>query len=233
MKLRDFKGLFTTTKVSFIRSENIANDYYEIRLEKPKNLTWRPGEHGIFKLPGKKVENKKWRAFSIASSPKEDIILLGTRAGEKISSFKQQLITMKHGETVQIRGPFGWFVSKSSENPIVLIALGVGITPIRALLVQLEHRHQLEVDVVYSSNDYYMFKERIDTVISQNKSFNIDYVSTKEDTEISILKQVKKYGNSANYYISGSMKGIKSIKRLLKEKGIKSSRIINDPFLGY
>ena len=43
----------------------------------------------------KKIDGKKWRAFSIASTQKEDVILLGTRTGKTPSSFKKALIRLK------------------------------------------------------------------------------------------------------------------------------------------
>ncbi len=233
MKLKDLKGIGQTMESKFISAENVFGDYYEIKLEKPEVLKWDSGKHAIFSLPNSKIEGKKWRALSIASTPKENVILLGTRTGEKISSFKQELINMKPGEIVKLRGPFGWFTLKDNTTPLVLIALGVGVTPIRSLLVKLEHQHDREVNVIYSSSDFYMFKETIDKVINHNQTFNIEYTKSIEETKEAINNQAKKYENQAQYYVSGPMNAIKSVQTQLKELGIKQDRIIKDPFLGY
>lgn len=233
MKIRDFKGVFHTSKVKFLSAKNIGEDYYEIRLETPKGLTWRPGEHGIFSIPGKKVNGKKWRAFSIASTPQEGVILLGTRTGKTISDFKKALLSLNEGDLVKLRGPFGWFIEQDMTSPVVMIGLGVGITPIRALLTKFEHQKDRKVDVVYSSQKTFMFKERIEEIINNNESFNITYPVSIEETKKAIDALSMKYSNGAYYYISGSANAIKSIKKQLKSKGIKSRRIINDPFLGY
>ncbi|MDC0559092.1 FAD-dependent oxidoreductase [Candidatus Izimaplasma bacterium] len=233
MKLKDFKGITKTHETKFISAENVYGDYYEIRLEKPEGLKWDSGKHAIFSLPNNKIEGKKWRAFSIASTPKENVILLGTRTGESISSFKKELVNMNAGEAVKVRGPFGWFTLKDNITPLVLISLGVGVTPVRSLLIKLEHQHDREVNVIYSSSDFYMFKERIEKVINHNHSFKIEYTKSIEDTKQAINNQAKNYGNNAQYYISGPIKAIKSVQSQLKELGIKQDRIVKDPFLGY
>lgn len=231
MKLRDFKGLFKSNKTSFVSAENVYGDYYKIVLEKTDKIDWRPGEHGVFTLPNNKVKGKKFRAFSVASTSSENSIILGTRTGEKMSSFKEQLLQMKKGDTVKVRGPFGWFVEQDEKSPMVLIALGVGITPMRSLLVDLKENKNKKVDLLYSSSDFYMFKEEIDFIVDSNKEFDIKYLKTIEETNKSIKEKVDRYKNDAYYYISGNPAAINAIKKDLKAKGIKGKRIINDPFL--
>merc|ERR1711879_526739 len=135
--LKYFKGLFKTSHVEFVKATNVYEDYYEIELKPEAGTSWVSGMHAVFTLPNKKVKGKKFRAFSIASTQKENTILLGTRTGKEVSSFKQALLSMKQGEKVKMRGPFGWFHLMNDSSPIVMIALGVGITPIRALLTEL------------------------------------------------------------------------------------------------
>jgi len=233
MKIKDFKGVFQTMNVKFISAKNIGKDYYEIKLEKPKGLTWRPGEHAIFSIPSQKISGKKWRGFSIASTSKENVILLGTRTGNTMSEFKRVLLNLSPGDLVKMRGPFGWFTEQDQKTPVVMIALGVGITPIRALLAEFEHQKDRKVDVIYSSQDIYMFKDIIDEIIQHNESMDITYTSSINETKDAINRLSKQYSNNAYYYISGSLKGIKSVKNQLKENGIKSKRMINDFFLGY
>jgi NAD(P)H-flavin reductase len=233
MKLSDFKGVLKTVELEFINIENVSEDYYIIRLKKPEGLVWRPGEHAIFSLPHKNVEGKKTRAFSIASTSKEENILLGTRTGKAVSSFKQNLIDMKQGEKVLMRGPFGWFVQQDDTTPSVLISLGVGVTPMRALLKEFSENGNINVDFIYSSTSTFLFEEEINQMINANENFDITYAKTIEETNEAVIDAQKKYGNNAYYYIGGSQNGIKAITKLLKSKGIKRKKIIHDPFIGY
>lgn len=233
MKIKDFKGIRNTFETKFISATNVDSDYYVVELEKPEGLKWIPGQHALFTLPSRNVDGKKFRGLSIASTPKEGVILLGTRTGKETSSFKKEFLSLKPGEPVKVRGPFGGFTLKDNTTPVVLISLGVGVTAIRALLVKLEHQHDREVNVIYSSNDFYMFKNRIDEVINHNKTFNIEYTKSIDETVKAINIQAEKYSNTAYYYISGPSKAIKSVQKQLKEIGIKKDRILNDPFFGY
>jgi ferredoxin-NADP reductase len=233
MKLKDFKGIGKTTMVEFIDAKNVFEDYYEITLQAPKGLKWVPGTHGIFSIKDKELKGKKWRAFSIASTPEEGVILLGTRTGKNISDFKKKLTTMKKGDLVKMRGPFGWFTLQDQESPLVMIGMGVGITPIRALLKQLDKKTDRKVDLVYSSDKLFLYEDMINDTVKSNKSFDVQYVNTIEDTVNAYSELAKKHKNDAYYYISGNQNAIKSVKKALKKLNIKSSRMIFDPFLGY
>lgn len=233
MKISDFKGVFKRSYAYVESIENPYDDYYIIKLRPENNLGWQPGEHAIFTLPDNKVEGKKWRAFSIASISAEKHITLGIRTGNKISSFKSQLIKMKIGERVQVRGPFGWFRVRDNETPMVMIASGVGITPIRAILKQLENDTTRMIHTVYASKEFHLFGEELSILSDQNESISLIKTESRDETTLAYRELAKSYGNDAFYYISGSMQTIKAIKSSLAEYGIKKKRIINDPFLGY
>lgn len=233
MKLSDFKGIF---KKSIARVESVRNvygDYYEIKLIPENNISWQAGEHGIFRLMDRNVKGKSFRAFSLASTSDEKIIILGTRTGKEISSFKSELISMQKGERILINGPFGWFKIQDDISPIVMIAGGVGITPIRALLKRLEEDESRPVELIYSSSEYYLFDDDIHKIISSNSKIALHKTSSRKETEDIIDELAIKYMNSAYYYISGARPFIKGVKNQLINKNIKKNRVINDPFFGY
>lgn len=233
MKISDFKGLFKTSILTIESVNNAYGDYYEIRLKPAEGVTWKPGEHGIFKLPNNTVEGKKWRGFSVASISSEGVMILGTRTGKVVSSFKKELISMKKGEQVAIRGPFGWFRIQDSVTPIVMIAAGVGITPIRALIKQLEEDVSRPVEVVYASRDYYLFEEEIQAIVKSNEKIILHKTTDNKETNAVVDELIDTYKNNGYYYVSGSSSFINAMKKQILVKGVKKKRIINDPFLGY
>lgn len=230
MKISDFKGIFKKDKYKVLSVDNPYEDYYVVKLEAHKE--WIPGEHGIFRIPDRNIEGKKWRAFSIASVPSEGYMMIGTRTGKQISSFKKALISLKQGDEISISGPFGWFKLQDKTSPLVLIASGVGITPIRALLKELEETMR-SVTVIYASKDYHLFGDDIKGITDKNNNIKLIKTESRDMTQSDIEKLAKQYGNKAYYYISGAMPVIKSIKKNIKSLGVKGKRIINDPFLGY
>lgn len=233
MKLRDFKGLFNKSKITVESINNPYADYYIIDFKPGSINDWTPGEHGIFSMANQRIEGRKWRAFSLASIPEEGTIKIATRTGDNISSFKEHLISLKKGDRITMRGPFGWFKIQDETTPIVLIAGGIGITPIRALLKEILHQTKRDIILLYSSKAYYLFKDDIEKFQEKNNKIQFKKLKNKSEMSTEIHIQSKKYGNHAYYYIAGSSNFIRSIKVSLKEKEIKSSRIINDSFLGY
>ena len=169
MKLSDFGGLLKKTELKFISAENVSGDYWVVKLEPAKGMTWIPGEHGIFTIPGKKLTGKKWRAFSVASTPREGNILLGTRTGAITSNFKNALFSLKPGEKVNVRGPFGWFKLQKGEKQIVMFATGVGITPIRALAFELKEHPEVNAELIQTGK-YHLFREEIEKLTEEVKN---------------------------------------------------------------
>jgi len=233
MKKMNMSGLFKKSTTEIISVDNPYGDYYTVRLKPAEGTHWEAGEHGIYTIPDKNVEGKRWRAFSVATVENEGSIMLGTRTGKNISSFKQQLIKLKAGDKMDVRGPFGWFLLQDETSPIVLVATGVGITPIRALLKEVENDSKRNVEVIYSSKEFYLFGDEIESITKNNDKITLTKTSTREATQSAITEIAAKYNSNAYYYVSGASKAISSIKKLLKSSGIKGGRVINDPFLGY
>lgn len=233
MKLSDLKGLFNTSEITVESIKNPYGDYYVIDL-KPGNInTWSPGEHAIFTIPSRRITGKKRRTFSLASAPEEGFIRIGTRVGEHISSFKEQLISLKKGDKINMRGPFGWFKIKDQTTPMVLIAGGVGITPIRSMLAQVLKESNRDVILLYASKTFHLFKDDIVNFQKQNNKIQFLELTNEVDMFSAINKEVDKFGNDAYYYISGSKDFVASISKDLKVKQIKSKQIVKDQFLGY
>lgn len=233
MKISDIKGIFKKSTLTIVSVEHKHGDYYQIIMKPEVGVTWNPGEHGIFTLPDRKVQGKKWRAFSIASIPEENVMIIGTRTGKAISNFKKELISMKKGDKVTIRGPFGWFKVQDLTSPIVMVVGGVGITPIMSILKQLKRDSSRPVELLYASSEYYLFDDEIQAIALENRSITIHKTHTNEETSTTLATLVDKYRNEAYYFISGAPSFIRAIKKQLKNADVKGKRIINDPFFGY
>ncbi|OJF94183.1 FAD-dependent oxidoreductase [Alkalibacterium sp. 20] len=233
MKVNDFTGMFSRTSLTIDSIENPHDDYYVITFDYPKGLTWDPGEHGIFTLPGKKVTGRSFRIFSVASSPSENKMMIATRANEPVSNFKQVLFSLSKGDKVNMLGPFGWYKVKDDTSPIVLIAAGIGITPDRAMIKQLENDTRRDVFLVYSSSDTHLFKDELDSMALNNPRFRLFYTTGREQTRETYLKLAYTLGNDAIYYIAGKPKSVKDISKRLRENNINFTRIVFDSYFGY
>jgi ferredoxin-NADP reductase len=74
-------------------------------------------------------------AYSIASAPSDGNRL---EIGIKIKGdFTKRASNLMPGDRVDLQGPFGVFVLPPGEGPMVIFAAGIGITPFRSMLRQL------------------------------------------------------------------------------------------------
>lgn len=233
MKLNDFKGLLSRTTLTVHSIQNPHDDYYVIKFDYPRDLIWDSGEHGLFTIPGKKVSGQPFRIFSVASSPSEDKLMIATHANEPISNFKKTLFSLSEGDEVNMLGPFGWYKTKDASTPIVMIAAGIGITPNRSMIKQLEHDTRRDVFLVYSSSDTHLFKDEIDTIAENNPKFRPFYTNDREQTRNAYLKLADVLGNDAIYYIAGKPRTVFDISKRLRNSGVSFTHIVFDPYIGY
>lgn len=227
------KGMSKKSVATFISIENPDIDYYQIKLQPEAGFTWNAGEHIMMRLPGHASIKGQYRMFSIASIPEEGILLFGTRTGQEVSDFKKVLINLKPGDEVSIQGAFGWFRIRDEQSPIVLFAGGVGITPVRAVVKELAHNQNRPIDIVFSSQDYYLFGDDIQEIADNNPSMTLHKVSTPEETQARLSELAEKYGDQAYYYMSASPRVVESVSKLLQSKGISGKRLIDDTMRGY
>ena len=233
MVISDLSGLFRKSVVTVESIENPFDDYYIVRLRPAPGVTWIPGEHGIFRLPLRDVRAWNWRPFSVASIPEEGVILIGTRTGPKMSPFKRLLLHLEKGSPVKLNGPFGWFKVKDATSPIVLFASGVGITPIRAILMSLRQDTSRDIEIVYASGGRYLFGEKIEEIVRENPRMILHKTTDPESTRAQLSALIEKHGNLAFYFISAAPGVIGSVRKHLRSRGIRRKRIVDDTFWGY
>lgn len=87
--------LFRKTELKLIEKRNESGAKYVFDFKSKYPLDWKAGQDGIFTFNGKKFKGKKYRVFSLASSPDEKNIIIGTNIVENPSEFKAELNSMK------------------------------------------------------------------------------------------------------------------------------------------
>jgi NAD(P)H-flavin reductase len=233
MKIADFKGIFSKAYLEVESVENPFKDFYLIKLKLPNGYTWSAGEHVNISFPDRKYMGRKWKTFSIASIDKEGYMLIATRTGEEASRYKSHLIDLRPGERVGVRGPFGSFKIADTSSPSVLVASGVGITPMRALIKAMAEDSNREINLVFAASDYYLFADEIEAMTVENSNIKLFKTSNRADTLEKVADLAAEYGNKAYYYMSGSNSMINSTEDVLNNKEISKKRIVKDPFIGY
>lgn len=88
------------------------------------------------------------RYFTLSSAPSEPALTITTRLVAAPSSFKRALDGLPVGSLVEASGPGGRFTYPSDDPPALFVAGGIGITPFRSVLVDLNAR-SCAADIVF------------------------------------------------------------------------------------
>jgi ferredoxin-NADP reductase len=203
--------------------------------EPEQPLTWQPGQYLHYVLDHPNPDDRgteRW--FTIASAPFEKHIQITTRFdGERESSFKRALDAMEPGDEIEADGPKGSFTLQEGEHHHIFIAGGIGITPYRSMVQQLNHDHiQPRIDLLYANkDDNFVFKSELAQLQASNPSFKIlEFVDKRIDEP-----DLEKYfsDRSAVYYLSGPRSMVEAYEHLFAERGIDKTAVMTDYFPGY
>ena len=101
-----------------------------LRMNKPEDYTFKPGQWGYFTVEGDC--GKVSRSLSFSSSPTEPYLEFTKRLSD--SDFCQNIMQLQVGDEVSFRGPMGNLVYEGGLDKVAFLAGGIGITPIRSIL---------------------------------------------------------------------------------------------------
>ena len=165
-------------------------------------ITWEAGQFMVYSLPHEKEDIRgRQRFFTISSAPFEKNPMISTRIFNRRSSFKNALYNMKIGDEINAKGPDGDFVIDNPNQKSVFLAGGIGITPFRSIILELDHKNQpLNTTLLYSNKiSDFPFKNRFDKIASKNTNLKIHYLENKRIDEDAIKEHVPNLGDIIFY----------------------------------
>jgi ferredoxin-NADP reductase len=231
---QDMLAVFKKRELPLIKNYKESEDVYTFLFKKEEDLTWKAGQHGLFTITHRKIKNAT-RPFSIASSPTENVVRITMKINDNPSEFKKAMLELKKGMIITMSGPVGPFHLKDS-SPTILIAGGIGITPFRSILKQIQSDGSLiekPIHLLYlDSNNPYLFKEELDE-IANNTSLTVTYLDSKDSLPQEINKYVNLYKNDGKYFVAGPKLMVETVIGYLQSHNISKRNIKKDSFFGY
>jgi ferredoxin--NADP+ reductase/benzoate/toluate 1,2-dioxygenase reductase subunit len=126
MKVQVDEAVFVIDKV-----RHLTESTYVLRFSR-NGMQFTPGQHLVLGLPG----STELREYSIYSGIHEDYLeVLIKEVDEGVVS--KQLKTIKAGDPIEVRGPYGFFLSQSSQaenESFLFLSSGTGIAPFHSFV---------------------------------------------------------------------------------------------------
>ena len=221
-----------TRQVKLLAKEIIADNTLLLTFEKPKHLIYQAGQYAVLQLDTPKYTDLDLplRPLSMVSHPSQETLCFAMRLSD--SAFKRSVAEMAIGDTATIFAPMGDFTLHISEH-IVFFAAGIGITPIMAMLKELEAQHFAgQVTLCYSC--------KRETAAAFHK--DLQHISLANYTYLPVFTEYQKRIDStfvsehipalleSSCYIVGTHAFIQEIEQMLLRKGVKQKAIVKDDF---
>jgi len=222
-------------KLTLSHKQPETSDVQTFLLEPKTAFSWRPGQYLHYVFKHEHADNRgPERFFTIASAPFEKHVQITTRrAAEHGSSFKAALWDAPIGTQLEADGPKGEFTLAEGEHHHVLIAGGIGITPYRSMLVQLDHDgRDPPIDLLYANESAELvFGELLRELTRRRPHFKLHEFIGRRLAPADLSPYAKEADSI--FYLSGPRAMVEAYQQMLTDLGVPEERIKTDYFPGY
>lgn len=185
---------------------------------------------------------KEGKAYSISSAPHENKLSITVK---DMGLFSGMLCNLESGDTVEGSLPYGFFFSEEEHTTLVLLASGIGVTPLFSLLKDVLHKKSTRnVHLVYSikyEKDI-LFLKQFQELAHKHSSFSFAVHITQEDAKhiwsrkgrISVKELVDQFGKETEteYFMCGSIAFVRDMWRALRDVGVPEENMYTEAFFG-
>src|SRR6476660_6255232 len=158
-------------KVKLKGGREIASGTMAFHFEKPEGFSYKAGQFGDLTLanPPETDAEGNTRGFSLASAPYEGDLMVATRMRD--AAFKRVLKTMEIGTELSLDAPYGSFtLHNNARIPAVFLTGGIGVTPVRSIVLQAAHDNLPHKIVLFDSNRRPEFSAFLDDLTEAQKA---------------------------------------------------------------
>lgn len=230
--LKNIETKIIPARINEILTKTNGINEIELRLPPASNFKFLEGQYIDVIGPG-----SVRRSYSIANSSRENTITMWIKKVEGGQLSNYWFSNAKQNDLLRIEGPKGTFFFRESKKPIIFLATGTGIAPVKAILDRLEQQNsKLKVFLCWGNRkpeeffwqpEYSNLDLKYIPVLSRERegwSGNVGYVQNVA---------LEKYGPIENtqVYACGSVAMIGSAKRLFINNGLDEKYFHSDAFV--
>ena len=236
-------------KVKLKGRQEIAHGTMAFHFEKPEGFAYKAGQFADLTLadPPETDAEGNTRGFSLASAPYESDLMVATRMRD--TAFKRVMKTMELGSELALDAPYGSLtLHDDARVPAVFLSGGIGVTPIRSIILQATHDRLPHKLVLFDSNrrpEDAAFLGELTEARKENPNFilveTMTAMGTSSEewsgetgfvTKAMLMKFIENF-DLPIYYISGPRAMVVAMRKVLNESGVKDDKIRTEEFTGY
>lgn len=230
---------------TLVSKKVLTRDIVELTLElaDQESIAFKAGQYIILKKPALNDSPAAMRPFSIASSGSDRLIQLNIRLNPQGVVTPWVFNVLKEGMRVDFNGPRGNFFLRNTEAPILFIAGGSGMAPVRSILYAMK-QYGIKRKAVYffgaltQADLYYLDEMRA----FEKELFDFRFVPalSNEPAQSSwcgpcglVTEVIRQYADNLaghEVYLCGRPAMIEACVPLLENKGVQKSEMFFDLF---
>ncbi|MDF2379117.1 MAG: FAD-binding oxidoreductase [Candidatus Gracilibacteria bacterium] len=218
-----------------ISNESVGEHVRYLVITPPTSFEYHPGQFFILRLRDANGENVE-RSYSAANWDDSGQLQFVVRI-EEHGQMSSLIDKLENGDQIDIKGPFGRFGDVPDDTKkLILIAGGVGISPIRGILQKtVKNQDDFPVQVFYGfrTGDDFLFQDEIMTAAEAERVSVIPAIS-EADAEWtgntgyiheSLEGTVVEPGEGVHAYICGPPPMVKAARQKLYDLGFERGAV--------
>ena len=182
------------------------------------------------------------KAYSISSAPHEKTLSITVK---DMGKFSHYLCSRKQGDELEGSLPYGYFFSESRTSTLALVCGGIGIAPMRSMLIEaVRETPRRSVALFYSNRTAQdiIFKKTLDELGEDNKNIKVFHFLTREKADAPVINGrinakiiLGSLGGEqpAEFLLCGSIPFVRDLWRDLRAAGVPEENIYTEAFFSH
>ncbi len=192
-----------------------------LRVEGGQFFQWR------FLVPG-----LWWHAhpYSLSALPQPPYLRLTVR---ETGDHSKEIARLHNGTRVAIEGPYGRFTAtRRSSEQVLLVAAGVGVTPIRAILEELPRDVDVHVILRASTESDLVFRDEVGRLVADRRGRLDEVIGPRDRVPVGARELHRLVPDIAgrDVYVCGPSEFSARISSAARRLGVPESRIHDEAF---
>lgn len=173
-----------------------------------------------------------WMAhpYSLSAAPTDNYMRVTIKG---LGDHSKDIINIKPGTRVFFEGPYGTFVANTStRGHVVLIGGGVGITPLRALMEELDPTKAVDVLFRASTEADLVLRKELDA-LANARGARVHYLVGSRKEHSMTVKYIQKFVpafSEADVYVCGPTPLVDAVREAAQKAGVPKDRFHDEAF---